>query len=1029
MLFTEQTLRRWLTESPRANLAILLFCVAVIGLAWASRFDRVAVERSQTVADATRQNANLAIAFEEHTVRTLKGIDQTLLLIKHAREQPDSKLDIRQLLARGIIDNNLFTYIGVVDEHGNLSFGSDRFKPTNLSDREWYKVHQWQSLDAPFIGRPLLGRITGKWAFQMSRRIDKPDGSFGGVVYASVDPAYFTNFYRQADLSDEGLIALVGLDGITRARRIGHTSAFGEDVRESTLFAEHAKHSVGSFVSAGQLDSKQRLTSYRTLMQYPLIVAVGISQADALASFYQRERNYYTRTALFTLFVVVFGAGLMIALARQKRAMVSVARSEARFRATFEQAAVGIAHVAFDGRHLMVNQKYCQMLGFTPGELLSTGADDSAPPDRAGTRAELCAELVSGGIDHDSGETQFTRKDGAPVWVNRTLSLARDVRGEPLYLIRVIEDISERRAAEMARQRSEAEFSALFDQAAVGMAQTDMSGTFLRVNAKLCVMLGYSVEELLSVNFEQVTHPDDLERSPESLQGVETADVGARTCEKRYLRKDGSALWVSVTVSRVLAGSDSSPTTLTVIEDISERRRDKEQLTYLAQYDSLTGLPNRNLLRDRLSLAIARAKRNHQCLAVLYIDLDDFSDVNDSLGHACGDRVLQVAAGLLRASLRDVDTVARLGGDEFTIVLENVTGEGQVSVVAEKLKEAFAAPIVVQGQEIFISLSIGSVLYPGGGETVDALLQSADIAMYHAKGLGRSTHAVGNATLIAEAGERFRITTLLRRALEQQEFLLHYQPIVDLKRDEIVGAEALIRLNSKEHGLIPPAKFIPLAEATGLIVPIGEWVLKTACLQAKAWQTPGRPPLVISVNLSARQLREKGLASTIARTLSETGLAPECLQLEITESQLMEDTQDVMATLAGIRRLGVSLAVDDFGTGYSSLGLLAKLPIQTLKIDRSFVVRMLDESDAMALVSTILTLARSLQLKTVAEGVETGAQEKALRLLRCDAMQGYLLSRPVPAIELPAFIARYRRGADLDEAQPSHADPASIRSQ
>ena len=540
------------------------------------------------------------------------------------------------------------------------------------------------------------------------------------------------------------------------------------------------------------------------------------------------------------------------------------------------------------------------------------------------------------------------------------------------------------------------------------MAQTDMDGVFLRVNEKLCAMLGYTAEELLGLKFREITHPGDLTRNLELRRKLVAGEVEGYTYEKRYVRKDGSPLWACLTISEVRVGPDDRPTVLGVIEDISERKRNEERLIYLAQYDALTGLPNRSLVRDRLALAVARAKRNDQMVGVMFLDLDNFSEVNDLLGHAAGDRVLQTAAALLSASLRDVDTLGRLGGDEFTVVLENITGEDQVSTVAEKIKKVFAEPVIVDGREIFLSASVGIALYPHGGETVDALLQSADVAMFHAKGQGRNIHAFASPTMTAEASERFQMVALLRRAMERQEFKLHYQPIVDLKSRQIIGAEALIRLDSPEHGLISPAKFIPLAEATGLIVPIGEWVLKTACLEAKNWQVQGQPPVLVSVNLSARQLRTKGLVEMIATTLSETGLAPELLKLEITESQIMEEGHDVMARLEAIRRLGIGLAMDDFGTGYSSLGNLAKLPVEVLKIDRSFVARMLDDSDAMALVSTILMLARSLRLKVVAEGVETEQQEKALRLLRCDEMQGYIFSRPLPAAEFSALLAKHR---------------------
>jgi diguanylate cyclase (GGDEF)-like protein/PAS domain S-box-containing protein len=683
--------------------------------------------------------------------------------------------------------------------------------------------------------------------------------------------------------------------------------------------------------------------------------------------------------------------------------------AEERFRATFDQTAVGIAHISFDHRHLLVNKKYCDMLGYSADELLALDADAVILADGAGEMSESRALLHAGDIDHYSGERQYVRKNGAVFWVNRTISIARDGRGRPLYYIRVIEDISERKAVQMAHQRGEAEFSTLFNQAAIGMAQTDMDGVFLRVNAKLCDMLGYAPSELLGRRFKEITHRDDLERNLDLLAKLATGEIGEYTYEKRYLRKDGSPLWVSVTMSRTRVSAIESPFALAVIEDISERRRAEERLTYLAQYDSLTGLPNRSLVRDRLSLAIARAERNAQPLAVLFVDLDDFSDINDSLGHACGDEVLQAAAGVLRTSLRDVDTIGRLGGDEFTIILENIAGADEVAAVAEKVRKSLADPIAIAGREIFVSASIGIALYPENGMSVDALLQAADSAMYHAKNLGRNCYALGSSAITAEAGERVRMSALLRRALERGEFLLHYQPIIDLKSRSVVGLEALVRLNSSTEGMVSPARFIPLAESTGLIVPLGEWVLRTACLQAKAWQTPGEPPLTISVNISARQLRGRGFVQTIEHVLAETGLPAHCLTLEITESQLMEDTKETMEKLAAIRRLGVGLAMDDFGTGYSSLGNLAKLPVQVLKIDRSFVSRMLDDSDAMALVSTILTLARTLRLKVVAEGVETEGQEKALRLLRCDEMQGFLFSRPLGVADMTALLTRCYR--------------------
>jgi diguanylate cyclase (GGDEF)-like protein len=413
---------------------------------------------------------------------------------------------------------------------------------------------------------------------------------------------------------------------------------------------------------------------------------------------------------------------------------------------------------------------------------------------------------------------------------------------------------------------------------------------------------------------------------------------------------------------------------------------------------------------------MARAKRNGQQLALLFLDLDHFKEVNDTLGHTTGDELLQAAAALLRDSLRDVDTVARLGGDEFIVILEKIADLEQVSAVAEKLKRAFAEPLTIHGKEIFVTASIGITVYPTAAGDVDALLQTADIAMYHAKKMGRNTCEVYAPEMNARAGQRLNMEALLRRALDRNEFVLHYQPKVESSTGRVVGVEALLRWNCRELGLVAPADFIPLAEETGLIVPIGEWVLRAACAQSKAWLQQGWPPLLMSVNLSPRQLRQKNLVNTIADTLRECDLDAKLLELEITESLIMENIQENIEKLNAIRGLGVSLAIDDFGTGYSSLGYLAKLPIQALKIDRSFVVTMQDAPDAMTLVSTIITLARSLRLKVVAEGVESAEQAEVLQALRCDEIQGYLISRPLPAEELSQFLACLRdRRAARDE--------------
>ena len=847
-----------------------------------------------------KQNANLAIAFEEHTVRTLKGIDQALLFIKHESEEPGSKPNIRELLTHGIIDNNLFTYIGVVDEQGDLTYGSEQFNPTNLGDREWFKVHQLQSSDAPFLGKPLLGRVTGKWAFQMSRRINKPDGSFGGVVYASVDPAYFSKFYRQADLGDEGLVTLVGLDAITRARRVGQELTFGEDMRESTLFAEHAKNSAGSFVSVGKLDGKRRLISYRSLVQYPLIVAVGTSQTEALASFYQREHNYYMRTALFSLFVVVFAAGLIVALSRQKRAMVSVARSEARFRATFDQAAVGIVRSALDLRLLEVNPKFCEMVG-------------------------------------------------------------------------------------------------------------------------------YAQEELLGHNLLDLTSPEDRSKNNDFKNQLlaDPSDPFSPEMENRYLHKDGSVVW-AVIASTLVRGKNGDPDYLvTIIQDVTERRRAEERVAYLAWFDSLTGLPNRHRLHDDLTQMLAQAQRTASWVGCIVVKLDHFKDVNSIYGRRAGDQLLVEVAERLRRSAGGSDTAGRLGDDEFALLLSNLTTADDAGLMAQKVIDALAPRFNLGGLETYISANIGIAIYPDYANGPEELLKKAEQAMYHAKEQGRNTFRFYLPRMNERAQKRLELDVSLRSALERNEFLLHYQPKIDLTTGVMSGLEALLRWQHPEQGRMAPADFVPILEETGLIAPVGEWVLQTVCKQIKVWQARGITVPPVAVNLSAQQFHRADFDAQVRTLITKSGVDSRLIELEITESMLMREPAEAAGMLSRLKRMGVKLSVDDFGTGYSSLAYLKRFPLDALKIDRTFVRDLATDSDDGEIALAIISLAHNLKLKVVAEGVETEAQMNFLRSHGCDEMQGYYFARPMSVEDCTRTLIQERR---MHFAKPRIASRSAGRS-
>ncbi|MBK7846698.1 MAG: EAL domain-containing protein [Zoogloea sp.] len=431
--------------------------------------------------------------------------------------------------------------------------------------------------------------------------------------------------------------------------------------------------------------------------------------------------------------------------------------------------------------------------------------------------------------------------------------------------------------------------------------------------------------------------------------------------------------------------------------DITERKASEARIAYLAQHDPLTGLPNRTLLQDRLDQALAHAVRHGSRIAVLFLDLDRFKTINDSLGHMTGDRLLQGVALRLSECTRETDTISRQGGDEFLIVLTDVDGPDDAARVAEKILDRLGPPFDIDGQLLATSFSIGIALFPDDGKCAESLMKNADTAMYHAKESGRNTYRFFDEVMNINALERLQLENALRQALDNQEFCLYYQPQVNLASGRIIGVEALLRWFNGALGGVPPSSFIPLAEECGLIVPIGRWVLHQACRQAKAWQAQGYAPIPVAVNLSAMQFRRADMVATVREALEASGLSPQWLELELTESLLMQSGAQVENTLAELKALGVRMSIDDFGTGYSSLAYLKRFPVDCLKIDRSFVNDLIDDPDDAAIVRAVIQLGRSLRLDVIAEGTETHEQLDVLRAEGCVAAQGYVFSPPLPA--------------------------------
>lgn len=567
-----------------------------------------------------------------------------------------------------------------------------------------------------------------------------------------------------------------------------------------------------------------------------------------------------------------------------------------------------------------------------------------------------------------------------------------------------------------ARAEADEQVRLLLTSAGAGIFGVDRNGTCVFCNPAAARMLGYAKEaDLLGKNMDGFARPVSSPQVADS-QGHMLASIhsnaGVHVDNEEFLRTDGTYFPVEYW-SHPQRHGDEVVGAVVTFADITERRRmetelhlSKERLQFLAYHDALTGLPNRTLLQDRFSQALAFADRLHSKIALLYIDLDNFKTINDSLGHQVGDALLRQVADRLSHCVRETDTVSRQGGDEFIIVLPNLESPDDVAPILLKLMNSLAEPFRVDGDELTTSISVGISLYPDDGEDFDTLAKKSDMAMYRAKDAGRNTYRFFDEQMTVDAFEYLTIRNGLRRGLERKEFALHYQPQIDLVTGHVVGAEALVRWHHPELGLVPPGRFISVAEDSRLILPLGEWVLNEACRQAVAWKNAGLPPIVIAVNLSAIQFKRGDVEQVVIGALESSGHDPAWLELEITESVLIQNVDNVLTTIQRLKGLGLKVSIDDFGTGYSSLAYLKRFNVDKLKIDQSFVRDLMSDPNDAAIVSAIVQMGKSLNLRTIAEGVENAEVLDALKNLHCDEAQGYHFARPMPAAEFSDYLQR-----------------------
>ncbi len=852
-------------------------------------------ERAVTAA------TNIALFQERDLVSTVEQVD--LILQTIADEVAEAASD--PALGEGSLDPFILRQsarlpalhgLRITNARGDVIHGFGMAKGThaNLADRAYF-VELARNPDAGIvISQPLVSRVSGELEIVLARRLNRRDGRFDGVVYATIPLQYFLDKFAAIDLGAHGVVALRDSELRAIARwpslRSAAADVGGQAVSRQMHDAIASGATAGTFSRQSGTDGVDRTLAFRRVGDLPMIIVVGLAKDDYLADWKAEIMRASALASLFACVTALFSVLLHRSWRSREADVDALALQERKFRTLLESSPDGLVIADADGVIALVNRNAERMFGYAADELL-----------------------------------------GRPI---RVLLPAR------------------------------------------------YSGFSL------------ATETLASGAVAEATGNRDL----------------------WAVTKDGREFPVGISVSPI--ATDQGGLIAAAIRDMTERHASARHIEFLAHHDALTGLPNRTVMESRFEQAVAEAARSGTRVALMFLDLDSFKTVNDSLGHPMGDALLKCVALRLAQFARSSDIVSRQGGDEFLIVFTGLASDADVGFAADRLVQDFKAPFLVDGHEIATSFSVGIALYPQDGADFPTLLKKADIAMYQAKAAGRDTYRLFGEHMDVEALGRHRIRNALHQAIERLEFKLHFQPQIDLAGGQVIGAEALLRWTHPELGFVPPAQFIPVAEESGLIVPIGEWVLHEACRQAAAWQVPGRPPLSVAVNISAVQFARGDLEDTVRRALAASGLAPELLELELTESILIRNVDSVLATVMRLKRLGVALSIDDFGTGYSSLTYLKRFAVDKLKIDQSFIRDLVSDADSAAIVRAIVQMAQSLNLKTVAEGIEDDGALAHLRAIGCDQGQGYGIARPMPAQAFLEFldIAKSRLAAALSVA-------------
>jgi diguanylate cyclase (GGDEF)-like protein len=955
------------------------------------------------IANAEQQTRNFAEVLAQHTARTFEGVDRALRVAeivrsdtlgnKHALEPAESARHVHDALRQLAQISPLMVAIGWTDATGELQ-GYSYDKPPahlNIADTPHFLAQLQHPQSGLFVSPPFRSERTGQWLIAASRRLNDADGSFAGVVTAPLDLGYFRNTFRAIDVGPGGAVMLFHRSGVLLAREPFVEGFIGRSFAKAQLFTAHLPIApTGAYEVTGYYTGEPRISGYAAVPNLPLVMLVSFGRDEVLAAWY---RHLYTFGPMVAFVVAVILLGTFLLMRQTRR----IADKSGVLELTLGNVAHGLCLFGRDKRLIVCNKRYAEMYSLTPEQT------------KPGTslRAVLEARVAAGGTPGDAQEYVERRlRKVSEAIAYQVVNELRDgrrilVTHQPIAgggWVAIHQDVTSEKTAEDALiakteelERANMRFDAALNNMSQGLCMYDAEQRLVVANNRFAEIHGLTPEQIrpgttarqileyriANGGYEGASPDDYINKTFRETTDVQTLANGRVVAIQRQWLPDGSVL--------------------TTHEDVTDRRQNEAKVAFMAHHDLLTGLANRSFFMEKMEEAGARLRRRGEAFTVFMLDLDRFKDVNDSLGHPAGDALLKEMGQRLRAALRETDVLARLGGDEFAIIQSGEAKQRESAIMlAVRIIDVVARPFELEGRRVTVGTSIGIALAPQDGIDADELLKKADLALYRTKSEGRNGFNFFDAGMTAEADARHQLENEMREAIARNEFELFYQPMYHAETREVCGAEALVRWRHPQKGLIPPDRFIPLAEETGLIVQLGDWILQKACADAVAWPEHVK----VSINLSSVQFRKGDLFDIILCALVDSGLPPERLEIEITESVLLENEATYRTLLQQLKNIGVSIVLDDFGIGYSSLGYLTKFPVDKIKIDKSFTQGLIARAECAAVIASVLTLARGLDIATTAEGVETEDQYDMLRAAGVNVVQGYLFARPGPASQL-----------------------------